>query len=279
MTRLENLAGLLVLIVLLPAAGCAVGRPAPLKAHPDRIQVKPVFLQPTDVKQINPAYAPVFMRHLKWAQQRYGELLHQEDTFEIAGDRPMVLAGRHTKDYYLATGDGGAESAVLELFDHDRVNRFTCDYVYVVGFVGTGDWPAGGGRPINGGINTGGGILVISADALQTAPNYQSTLQHELGHAFGLPHVDAYGLDMATSASFMSYNPAHHTHFFEASATPGGMIPEDYRALSYAKRIFPGFKLDPNRDYPAGYTLAPMVFLGPMQLTGQPDYTGPMVVE
>ncbi len=88
-------------------------------------------------------------------------------------------------------------------------------------------WPAGGGRPFNGGFNTGGGIVIMSSNGLDRAPNFQSTLQHELGHAFGLPHVDVYGYDMQTNMSMMSYNPSHHTNGFEPSATPGRFIPED----------------------------------------------------
>jgi hypothetical protein len=279
LAALRYLAFSLCFCILILAAGCSRARPAPGPVHRDRVQVKPVLLVPTDIARPDARYAPLLMRHLKWAQRRYAELLHNMDTFELAGDEPLVLAGRHDREYYLATNDGGAESAVLELFAHDGDNRSTCTYIYVVCFVGTGQWPAGGGRPINGGINTGGGILIIGADGLVTAPNFQSTLQHELGHCFGLPHVDVYGLDMATSESLMSYNPGHHTNFFEPSATPGRFIAEDYRALSYAKRVFPAFKLAPEHDYPPGYTPGPMVFLGPMQLTGQPDYAGPSIVQ
>jgi len=42
----------------------------------------------------------------------------------------------------------------------------------------------------NGGCNTAGGMEVMSSNTLDRAPNFQSTLQHEIGHALGLPHVD-----------------------------------------------------------------------------------------
>lgn len=284
-------------LLALPVAGCAGVRPqsadtwrlvkpacqAPADTQPApadaRIFVKPVFLVPSDVQPAPADYSTLLMRHLAWARARYRELLAGRDTFELAADAPLTLASQHPKAYYAATTDGGAEAAVLELFAHDGVDRLTCPYIYVVLFVGTGPWPGGGGRPINGGINTGGAIVILAADALVESPNFQSTLQHELGHAFGLPHVDVYGYDMSTNPSLMSYNPGHHTNGFEPSATPGAFIPEDLRALSLARRAFPNYVLDPARDYPPGYTLAPTVLLGPMPLTGQPDYTGPSIVE
>ena len=270
------LPGALLLLLAFPVAGCSGIR---LGRAPTRLLVKPVFLVPSDVQPPPAKYSTLLMRHLAWSQTRYRELLAGQDTIALAADRPLVLAGQHPAAYYTAATDGGAEAAVLELFAHDHVDRFTCPYVYVVLFVGTGLFPAGGGRPINGGINTGGGIVILAADALVESPNFQSTLQHELGHAFGLPHVDVYGYDMRTSRSVMSYNPSHHTNGFEPSPTPGGFIPEDLRALSLARRVFPEYTLNPARDYPPGYELAPMVFLGPMPLTGQPGYNGPSIVE
>ena len=51
-------------------------------------------------------------------------------------------------------------------------------------------------------------MAVISSFALTRTPNVQSTTQHEIGHAFGLMHVNAYGIDMKSGDSIMSYNPA-----------------------------------------------------------------------
>ncbi|MBU0639577.1 MAG: hypothetical protein KKB50_11985 [Planctomycetes bacterium] len=233
---------------------------------------------PRDAAPPPPEYSDLVTKHLVWAQNRYRDLLSGQDTFQIAAGTPLVLSGQKDIAQYQASNDGGAEASLQELFLHDRVDRNSCRFIYIVLFVGTGPWPGGGGRPINGGLNTGGGIIILSADLL-AKPNFQSTLRHELGHAFGLPHVDVYGYDMSTNPSLMSYNPVHHTRGFEDSPTPGVLIPEDLRALSRAKRIFPNFTINPARDYPPGYTQAPLVMLGPMQIGGQAEYGGPQIVE
>ena len=134
------------------------------------------------------------------------------------------------------------------------------------------DFPGGGGRPLNGGLNTGGRHR--DPLVLRTRPrtNFQSTLQHELGHAFGLPHVDVYGYDMTTNPSIMSYNPNHHTRGLEPGKSLGTLIPEDVRAIALNKRAFPQLRYDPSRDLPGQYRIASnIVTLGPMQIPGQPD--------
>ena len=121
----------------------------------------------------------------------------------------------------------------IELMQELKTNRHTCPYVFCTVVMNPKSrFPVGGGRPINGGINTGGGILVISSYALDRIPNFQSTLQHELGHAFGLPHVDVYRYNMKTNPSIMSYNPIHKTNGFRPARRPGKLIPEDIRALT-----------------------------------------------
>jgi len=161
------------------------------------------------------------------------------------------------------------------LFEHDRVDRLSCPYIYNVVFCGTGDQPKGGGRPFNGGVNTGGGIVVLAADNLLRDAGFQSTLQHELGHGFGLVHADQNGLDMQKSDSLMSYNPAHHSNGFEPSPTPGRLLPEDLRLLGYNKRAFPNFNFNRGRDVPPEYKLnSKIAILGAMSIRGQPEYKG-----
>ena len=134
----------------------------------------------------------------------------------------------------------------------------------------TESYPRGGGRPINGGVNTGGGIVVISSHAMKTKPNFQSTLQHELGHAFGLTHVNVYGYDMGSSDSIMSYNPGHHTRGLKPSKTPGILIPEDLRGLALNNRAFVDLEFDESEQVPKNYKLGKIKHLGPMKLSDHP---------
>lgn len=134
---------------------------------PERVAVVPVFLVPVDAQLPSDDYKQLFLRHIKWTQTRYRELLFGRDTFTLADrDLPLVLHGKHSIDYYKKSPAQGAEAAVLELFEHDKVNRFSCPFIYVVLFVGTGEWPKGGGTPFNGHVNTGGGVVVLAADNL-----------------------------------------------------------------------------------------------------------------
>lgn len=247
-------------------------------ARVNEVFVKPVLLIANDTADPPSIKVKLLMSHVAWCQSRYHELLFGMDTFSIATNSPLILRSRHAAATFKAAKDGGAELALIELMEHDKVNRFNCPFIYLVCFTGTGNWPAGGGRPINGGVNTGGGIVILAAESLTNSPNFQSTLQHELGHSFGLPHVDVYGYSMKNNASIMSYNPNHHTDGFMASKTPGRFILEDYRVLNMNHRVFPHFHLPESMFHPNGYKLSPRpIFLGPMKITGQPDYNGPQI--
>ena len=161
---------------------------------------------------------------------------------------------------------GAAELLAEELFEELGTNRFSCKYIFVAVFVNSEKkFPKGRGRPFNGGINTGGGIVTLSYHALKSQ-NFQSTLQHELGHAFGLSHVNMYGYDMKRNESIISYNPNHHTNKLKPSRTPGILIPEDIRVLALNDRVFEGLDYDEERQAPQGYDLKEIRHLGPLDL-------------
>ena len=155
----------------------------------------------------------------------------------------------------------------------DKCNRYNCPSIFVVILMNPQeDYPNGGARPFNGGFNTGGGIVIMSSYGLDQNSCFQSTLQHELGHAFGLPHVDVYSYDMAANPSLMSYNPGHHTNGFQPSATPGAFIPEDVRALALNRRAFPHLRYNAEKDCPPGYSITKRTIgLGPMHFPGEPE--------
>jgi hypothetical protein len=132
-------------------------------------------------------------------------------------------------------------------------------------------YPEGVGLPLNG-IHRGGGIALLSSYVLDKFAHFHSTLEHELGHAFGLPHVTAYGYDMKNNDSIMSYNKAHWWSGFRAPKTPGILIPEDIRSLALNRRAFTKLRFDPSKDIPSGYTIAPVRGIAPPEIPGQPSY-------
>jgi hypothetical protein len=271
-----RLGPIIVLSILAACQNAGMGAEQPA-VPPRAISVLPVFFVPS--RQPSPSQDQLkrLMRHLKWSQARYRELLGHGTTFAIAEEKPRVYRSDRTLEFYRAQPMASAPQVVSELLTAFHYNRYNCPFVLLVVMMNPkDDFPSGGGRTLNGGYNTGGGIAVFSSFALDRIRYFQSTLQHELGHAFGLPHVDKYGYDMKANASMMSYNPRHHTRGFTPSPTPGKFIPEDLRGLALNTRAFPGLHFDPEKDIPRGYSIAQRIMtLRPMSIPGQPD--GPVV--
>lgn len=241
---------------------------------PEKVSVLPLFMVPRGSRRPTQTEINVLMRHLKWTQQRYKELLGGP-TFEIAKSKPDIVGAKYPLTHYrqLKKGEPAGHWAA-ELLDHYDFTRFNCPYIFFAVIVNSNDrWPVAGARPLNGGLNTGGGIIVASTFAFTRMPNFQSTLQHEIGHSFGLPHVNVYGYDMKSNHSVMSYNNEHRTNGFQPSKSPGILIAEDYRGLGLNDRAFPQFEFDPNKHRPSGSPLAArIVTLGPMTIPDHPDY-------
>ena len=186
------------------------------------VQVKPVFILPRGAPEPTPEQKKALADHLAWCQTRFNEMLSGADTFTLEKSAPLVSRSKTSLTELRAAPEMGAPRLTGELLTVTKFNRLDCPFIFVAVVMNDDDnFPGGGGRPLNGGFNTGGGIVLLSSFALSKLPNFQSTLQHELGHAFGLPHIDVYGQDMKNSESIMSYNPAHHTRGMQPSATPG----------------------------------------------------------
>jgi hypothetical protein len=266
MKRLSGLA----IAVLLTAADLAAAQEA---LAPREVKVLPVFFVPKGELAPTDAQSTRLMRHLEWTRTRYREMLGGRDTFAVAETKPRVYRAPEPLSFYRTQPETSAPRVVSELLHDLKLTRYNCPYVLLVVMMNSrDDFPNGGGRPLNGGYNTGGGIVVLSSFNLDRIPYFQSTLQHEIGHGFGLPHVNVYGYDMKANDSVMSYNPRHHTNNFTPSPTPGKLMPEDIRGLALNQRAFPKLRFDPAKDVPPGYAIKERIIpLGPMHIPDQPD--------
>jgi hypothetical protein len=269
----------LVLIAMLATSVAAqpsqqrVSERGPSIEPPEQVSVVPIFLVPAGGPFPTDSQTRALEKHLEICRKRYAEMLGIGDGFRMAPGRPKVVRSRKTLAELHTLPEDAAPEIVATLLAELRFDRFTCPYILVTVIMNPNEnWPAGGGRPLNGGFNTGGGIVILSSNGLDASPNFQSTLQHEVGHAFGLPHADAYRYDMRANASIMSYNPKHHTNGLAPASEPGRLIPEDRRGLALNRRAFSGLTFDRRHDVPAGYALADLAWIPPMDIPGQPRY-------
>lgn len=236
-----------------------------------QVKVLPVFFVPKGQPKPTRAEAVGLQRHLNWTQRRYREMLNGHSTFEIEGDRPEVYMAQKRLDFYRKQPEGGAPAMVDELLRWKKTDRFSCNRIFLAVMMNPKDkFPKAGGRPFNGGFNTGGGIIKMPSYGLNNTPNFQSTMQHELGHAFGLVHVNVYGYDMKKNNSIMAYNKKHHTYGFNPSTQRGELIPEDYRGLAFNSLVFKSLEFNESEDVPGGYKLAPLRSLKPMTIPNHP---------
>ncbi len=258
-----------------PTLGLGPAAPLPDVAPrlPDtaRVRVLPVLFFASDAQLADVGGAAgLLTQHLQLAQEHYGSLLGS--TFELEGPVATHRSARPTSHFTQVvadTPDDRAHRILAELLQSRREDRYQADVVFMTVFVGTGPLIGGGGRPFNGGPGTGGGYVEMDVASLLRDEGYrfQSTLVHELGHAFGLTHVECHGYPQATNASFMSYNQAHWSHGLVRSATPGILMPEDYFTLALNRRVFPDFVYDARVHGAVDVHRVQACFLGPMAPT------------
>ena len=258
--------------LIIPAFASSDARPDGYDL-PKRVTVMPVAFVPKGESVLSKTDQALFLKHLDWTRKRYGELL-EGDSFETAQASVAIIRGAWPLDFFRNRPENGVPEIIVELLEHFQTTRFDYPYVFCTLVVNPRDgYPVGGGRPINGGLNSGGGFMFVASSGLQRNKHFQTTLQHELGHAFGLPHPDVYGYDLKSNPSIMSYSPASYTNGFRPSPTPGVLIPEDRRALAMNDRVFAKTTFDRNRDVASGYKLSPKIVpLGPMELPGIPSF-------
>lgn len=231
------------------------------------IFVRPTFVIPSDRDDLAvESDAALLTRHLVWAQRSYAGLL-RGDTFRIA-PRPLILRLKVDSAALRKVPGGFAGTAVREAMAAEGLDRWNTPYVYLTIFEGIGPLPPHreGGRPINGGHGTGGGVVTLSAETLRGSKNFQTALQQTLGLAFGLTFVDSYGYDVRSNPSIMSRDPRHSTRGFDPAPKPGIFIPEDLRAIGQNRWAFSTFRFRPELDIPRGYRLRREASLPPMEL-------------
>jgi hypothetical protein len=242
---------------------------------PVALEVLPVFFVPRGETQPSAKEQKVVLDHLKWTNDIYRKFLQGRTGFRISRRAPLIIDGEKRLKSYRQLPEMAAPEILGEILNHIEHDRFSTPYIFLVVVTNREDeFPVGGGRPINGGLNEGGGLVVLSQYAFNSVPHIQSTLQHEIGHGLGLMHVNAYRYDITNNESIMSYDPRHHTREFTDSPTPGTLIPEDLRALAINDRGIENLTFSAAKDVPVKYSLCPYVpSLPAMRIAGHPDYS------
>jgi hypothetical protein len=274
---LNQIRKILFILILISSYCAAFSAEAKHLIESRRISVLPIFFVPRGENQPTQQQKELLQKHLLIARERYNVMLKQRDTFSIAHVEPQIVAGKRQLSFYRKqTEKKNPPNYILsELLDYLKTDRHHCSYVLLIVVMNSHDlYPYGGGIPINAGTNTGGGYVELSSYRLDNGPGFQSTLQHELGHGFGLPHSDTYGFDMKNHISIMSYNDKHVWKGFTPPENQGILAPEDLRLLALNKLIFPDFYFSEEKDVPDGYKLPGTLIClyPPVKLPNKPDY-------
>ncbi len=218
---------------------------------------------------------------LNIARQTYKELLNIDRSFLISDSGIEIYSAQQSYADYQQTNPDIAHRIVKELFEWQNDDRMLSNKLYLVIVVNQHDnnlAKVGGGRTFNGQPGSGGAIVLMEYSSLVNDQPYPflSTLIHELGHGFGLSHVDCLGYDMSTNPSVMSYNLDHHSNGSELADVDLQFNPEELFILSQNVMAFPDFQFNPALHNPGGKNLNSIesCYLGRMT-----DFIGPISQE
>ena len=290
--------GVVIAIILALTSNSALGQTHGFSFRNEkRLEVFPVLFVPSDVAEIPPSVvngiSESLYGRLEVAQRRYGILL-ETDTFKIADGPLHVFYAKRPHSYYMnlnspnnKDGPDRAHTIMRELFSWNHDDRMQSKYIYLIIYarpclgVGSGRCIGqfgvqergkgeilGGGLPFNGPPNSGGGFTELELSALLTDYPYtfQASVVHELGHTFGLSHVDCHGYNQGTDLSPMAYNLVRRSWGLIESSVPGEFDPEDYFTLSENELAFPHFQYIEAKHNPKRKDIAAVTdcYFGPM---------------
>ena len=137
---------------------------------PKTLSVQPCFVVPQGERRPTEDQMQRLVRHLRWARERYAELLGNRNTFMLTEKDPLIYDSPYNLPFYRGLSSQ-ANHITGELLDFTGFNRFSCPLIFFTVVVNhQEDFPGGCGSPFNGGFNTGGGIVLVSSYALDKIP-------------------------------------------------------------------------------------------------------------
>ena len=248
------------LLVLWAATACRRLQPA------ERVKVLPVVFVPTDQSALS-AIGSSVVSQASCLDAKTVRRNARRHTFEMAKSTVTTVRGARPLDYRgrpeNGTGHGRRIAKALQSFAVRESLR-------VLPWSPTRDNYRRRRRTINGGLNSGGGVMFLSSFQLHRNKALSNHPAARLGHGFGLPHPDVYGYDLKSiHRSCRTVRPI--TNGFSRT-TPGVFIPRSTGgSLMIASLPVP--RSTPNAMFVRGTNYRRRSLpLGPMVLPGLPDF-------
>lgn len=207
-----------------------------------RLLVKPVIIVPKDVSAPPEVNVRMYRLHMRLAQREFRKQLMGKDTFGLI-DQVLVLNGAHDKAYYedFIRRQEASEPGAREVRLHDQQAGLGNRFIYVFSYYGAG-WPAGAHGNGSGDAN-GGSVWMVNSTNKMINGSHQHLLCHELGHAFGLSHLEDYGWRRGNDIpSFVGGSEKVQTAGFSYGIQEPRLLRHELRILARNKAVFPNFE-------------------------------------